>query len=195
MRQDDDDDVSIHEAILQANQVTDRELLWHRIGPLIVSVIIMALVWIFLVGRKEVSPTTEMVWPATAVLDKGIHHNLDLTTLSKDLHFSVVAPDLRQLGLKLAKSSTASFGGVTAAVMQCQYGKSVVLLYRFRQPSKLFKDMKQFRGKNSIFYYTSSDAVAVVAWRDHVFGYYGLAAKATEKDLLTLADKIVKELK
>ena len=171
-----------------------RSMLWFRLGSLFFSLLIMGLVLLLMVGRKEFSPTTEMVWPATAVLDKGIHNNKDLKTLSNEIKFPVVWPDLRQLGVKLSRSSTASLGGEKAVVMECSYGKSVLLLYRFAKPSKLFPDMKKSKGKTSSFFYTSDQAVSVVAWQDPKFGYYAIAAKATEKDLLGLADKMVPEL-
>ncbi|MDR3689223.1 MAG: hypothetical protein P4L46_07585 [Fimbriimonas sp.] len=189
------EDDAIHEAILEANQMSDREMLWYRMGALIFTLIIMILVWVLMVGRKEFSPNTAMIWPATSVLDKGIKHGWDIPSLSRELKFPVLVPDLRQLGIKPAKYSTSTFGGNKSAVVLCQYGKSTVLIYRFLAPSKLFNEMKRFQNKNGLYYFTSGDAVSVVVWRDRRVGYYGLAARATERDLLGLADKVVVELR
>ena len=187
-------DLEIHEAILLANSMDAKSMLWFRLGSLAASLVIMGLVVYFMIIRREVSPLTEMVAPATTFLEKGVHDNKDLPTLSTQMHFAVIWPDLRQLGVKLSRSTASRFGGVPAAVMECQYGKSVLLLYRFNKPSNLYNDMQKSRGKSNLFFYVSDQAVSVVVWKDKKVGYYGLAAKATEKDLLTLADKMVPQL-
>ncbi len=189
------DDEAIRREILQANLVDDHAALWMRIGAFVFSLVLMGLLWIFMVGRKEASPKTEMVWPATAVLEKGIRNNRDLKSLAKDLNIPLTVPDLRQVGGKLVKSSSATLGGVKAIVMQFQFGRSQFLLYRLDHASTFFKDMRQSKGKNCGFYVTSSGSVSVVAWQDKHRRFYALAAKATEADILSLADKVVAELK
>lgn len=191
---EENDDQRIHEAILKASEVDEQALLWIRMGALVFSILVLALVWVFMIGPKEFSPSSEMVVPATAILDKGILNSKDLKTVSQDLKFPIRAPDLRQLGGKLTTSSVTSFGGVKAAVMQFQYGKSVFLVYRFQHPSKLVKDMRKFRGKSTTYCVASGGAVSVVVWPDSASGFYALAAKATERDLLNLAEKMVLEL-
>jgi hypothetical protein len=67
----------------------------------------------------------------------------------------------------------------------------VLLLYKFDQASDQFKEMKQVHAGKNLFYLSSAGAVSVISWKDRRSGYYALAAKATEKDLVGLATKMV----
>ena len=187
----DPEDIAIHEAIFESSQMEARALGWFRIGSAALSAVLLGGVMILTVGRKEYSPRTEMVDPAMTFLDKGVHETKDLKTISTELKSPVAIPDLRQLGLKLSRMTSTEFGGVHAALMECSYGKSVVLIYRFLKPSGLMPQMKVSKGKTSTFYYDSDQSVSVVAWKDKKLGFYAIAANSTEKDLLGLADKIV----
>jgi len=168
------------------------EVWWYRQGAYVATAIVAATVWFIMIGPKEVTPKTEMIEPATSTLTAGLNQTKDVASVSKDLQFSIVAPDLKQLGGKLTKVGKSEFGGQQAAVLQYQYGKSVFLLYRFLQPSKQFNQMKQVQAGKNLFYVSSAGAVSVIAWKDRKSGYYALASKATEKDLLALAGKMVK---
>ena len=187
----DPEDIAIHDAILDSNSMDARSVFMFRVGTATLSAILLAAMMILTVGRREYSPRTEMVLPATTFLDKGVHELKDLKTISTELKTPVLVPDLRQLGIKLSRMTSTDFGGVHAALMECSYGKSVVLIYRFVNPSGLMPQMKMSKGKTNTFYYDSDQSVSVVAWKDKKLGFYAIAAKSTEKDLLGLADKIV----
>jgi hypothetical protein len=51
--------------------------------------------------------------------------------------------------------------------------------------------MRQIRAGKNLFYVSSAGAVSVIAWKGRRDGYCALAAKATERDLITLAGKTV----
>jgi hypothetical protein len=177
--------------IAQQHEPQRGEVWWYRQGAFITTGIVAVALWFTLIGPKEFSPKTEMVDPAADALNTGVPSVQDLGSISKTLQFTVKPPDLRQLGGKLTRAGTTSFGGQKSAVFQYQYGKSEFLLYVFDKPSKLFKDMKKTQAGKNLFYVSSGGAVSVVAWKDRRFGYYSLAAKATEKDLVNLAAKVV----
>ncbi len=168
------------------------EVWWYRQGVYIFTAIAAVVIWFVMIGPKEVTPKTEMVDPAIEALSHGVNSKQDLASLSKALHYAVNPPDLRQLGGKLSRASTAEFGGEKCAVFQYQYGKSVLLLYALKTPPELFKKMKQAVVAKSTFFISSGGPASVVAWnhRDHLT--YALAANATEKDLLILAAKVAK---
>ena len=166
------------------------EVWWYRQGAYLATGIVAIALWFTMIGPKEFSPKTEMIEPATDALSTGVPTVQDLGSISKSLKFSVKPPDLRQLGGKLVRAGTTSFGGQKTAIFQYQYGRSEFLLYVFEKPSKLFKDMKKVQSEKNLFYVSSGGAVSVVAWKDRRVGYYSLAAKATEKDLVTLAAKV-----
>ena len=181
--------------VVQRLEIKRHEVWWYKQGAFITTGIVAAAIWFVMIGPKEISPKTEMIEPATNVLSTGVKPAKDLNTVSKDLNFKVVPPDLKQLGGKLIQVGKSEFGGKPAATMQYQYGKSVLILYRFIEPIKLLDEMKQVHAGPNLFYLSSGGAVSVIAWKDHHSGYYALAAKATEKDLLSLAGKVVRELK
>jgi hypothetical protein len=167
------------------------EVWWYRQGAYIATAIVAAGIWFVMIGPKEFTPKSTMVDPAIDTLNTGVPNFQDAGQLSKKLKFRVRPPDLRQLGCKVTRSSIAEFGGQPSAVFQYQYGKSVVLMYSFNNPSVLFKEMKQVHQARSLFYCSSSGPATVVAWKDRRSGYFAIAAKATEKDLVVLAGKIV----
>lgn len=167
------------------------EVWWYKQGVYMATGLMAVVLWFTMIGPKISTPKTEMIDPATDVLTAGLSHPADVATVSKDLKFKVTPPDLKQLGAKLTKVGKSEFGGQEAAVLQYQYGKSVLLLYSFNQESKLFKEMKQVHAGKNLFYLSSGGAVSVISWKDRRSGYYALAAKATEKDLVNLAGKMV----
>jgi hypothetical protein len=181
-----------HPAIIAKQLEPKRgEVWWYRQGAYLATAIVAVAIWFVMIGPKERSPKADMVEPATDVLTTGVKKPEDSSALSKELHFKVLPPDLKQLGGKLNRVSKAEFGGQQAAVFDYQYGKSEFLLYRFIEPSNEFKDMKKVHAAKNLFYISSSGPTTVVAWKDRRSGYYALAAKATEKDLITLAGKMV----
>ena len=186
LRKDDKDDNGLPHVIVEQHQVQHRHIWWAHKGAWLLGILVMAIVWYVMILPNEVTPKTQMVDPATEVLDGGISNPQNLKALSRQLKMPIKSPDLRQIGGKLVKSSAAVFGGVQAAVMQFQYGKSVFLLYRFQEPSKLLKDMRRFEDKGNLYYYASGGSVAVVVWKDKQIGFNALAAKSTEADLLAL---------
>lgn len=188
------EDDGLQKAVLQEIQPARHEIWFYKWGALILTLIAASVIWVKMIGAKQFTPRSDMVLPATAVLETGIKHNVPVKELAHEMQFQVKAPDLRQLGGKLTKSSSADFGGEKAIVMHYQYGKSDFLLYRFQQPSKLFDTMKKAIIKGHVFFFDSGGAVTVVAWKDKKVGYYALAAKATEKDLLALADKMLAQV-
>ena len=179
-------------AFAERLQPQRHEVWWYRQGAYIATAIVAAGVWYVLIGPKEFSPKTEMVDRAIDTLSTGVPSVQDPAAISNTLKFKVKPPDLRQLGGKLTRASTTPFGGEQTAVFQYQYGKSVFLLYVLNKPSVLFKDMKKVQDGKTLFYCSSGGPASVVAWKDRRSGYFALAAKATEKDLVTLASKIVK---
>lgn len=192
MRRTKGSEISDEPAIIAQQHEPQRgEVWWYRQGAYITTAVVAFVLWFTLIGPKEFSPKTEMVDPAADALNTGVPSVQDLGSISKTMGFFVKPPDLRQVGGKLTRAGTTSFGGQKAAVFQYQYGKSEFLLYVFAKPSKLFKDMKKAQVGKNLFYVSSGGAVSVVAWKDRRFGYYSLAAKATEKDLVTLATKVV----
>ena len=180
-------------AIVYASHLApkEHEVWWYRQGVYVATAIAAVVIWFVMIGPKVATAKTEMIDPATETLSTGLKRTADLTTLSKELKYRVIAPDLRQLGAKLTRIGKDQFAGQPAAVLQYQYGKSVLLLYRFNRASKQFRDMKQVRAGKSLFYLSSGGAVSVISWKDRRAGYYALAAKATEKDLVALAGKMV----
>ncbi len=166
------------------------EVWWYKQGAYVTTAIVAVVLWFLVIGPKIATPKTDMVDPATTALAQGLKPK-DPKSLSNELHIKVAPPDLRQLGGKLTRIGTDEFGGQQAAVYQYQYGKSVLLLYYFREASKQFKEMKEVRTAKTLFFVSSGGAVSVIAWQDRRSGFYALAAKATEKDLVTLAGKMV----
>lgn len=178
-------------AVAQQLEPKRHEVWWYRQGAYIGAGLMAAAVWFIAIGPKIATPKTEMVDPAATILETGIKQAADQNAISKELGLKVAPPDLRQLGGKLTKVGKAEFGGAQAAVMQYQYGKSVFLLYYFAQPSKQYKDMSLVHAGKNQFYLSSAGAVSVISWKDRRSGYYALVAKATEKDLVALAGKMV----
>ncbi len=170
------------------------EVWWYRRGAYLVTAILILLLWFIVIGPRKSTPMTDIVDPVTRTLESGVKEPKDLKAVSKELGFPVVAPDLRQLGGKLIRAGTGEFGGEPSAVMQYQYGRSVFLLYRFQQRAGQIEEMRMHRIGKDPFYVASGGAVSVVAWKDRRTGYYAVAAKATEKDLLGLAIKMFKAL-
>lgn len=164
--------------------------LQYRLTVLLVTAIFSVIVWCFLIVRKEQTPYTMMVEPATETLETGITASKDLSVVSKELAFKVDALDLKRWGGDLTAIGRSEFGGQHAAVMQYQYGDSIILVYTFPHVTSLFGDMKRVDSTGQPFYVTSGGAVSIAAWKDKECGYRALAAKATEKDILALAENV-----
>ena len=165
--------------------------IWLRIGATLMTSVIALVVWFAVILRTEQTPYTLMVKPAAETLESGVSSSKDLTTISNELSFQVDALDLKRIGGDLTAVGKSEFGGQHAAVMQYQYGDSIILVYTFGHKTKVFQDMTQLDVPDNHFYLTSGGAVSVVAWKDKESGYRAIAAKATEKDILALAENVV----
>ena len=178
------------QAVLQLSP-SRAEIIWFRGGSQVIAVLVVVAIWFFRIAPEEKSPATLMVKPATAILDAGIGHTMDVGELSGRLGFNVEVPHLEPLGAQFASMGQSEFGGQDAAVMQYQYGQSIVLLYSFNDRSRLFSDMKQIDPGENPLYLTSDGAVSVVAWQDRSSVFHALAAKSTEEDIIALARLIL----
>jgi len=168
------------------------QLGWLPLIGTSLTILAAAAIWTYRIEPDDKSPNTLMVEPADELLSSFVQPAPDVMSLSRDLGFKVMVPDLTRLGASLTTVGESQFGGRPAAVVEYKLGYGDYLLYSFSQNSNLLKQMRKVDCSTCSFYVTSGGSVSVVVWKDRVLGYRALAAKVTEQDLLKLAENVAR---